>query len=175
MTKEQKDTPSNKGGKETVKPQPNGDINRNWVDQYYEELNHALHRFNYFLIAVSFMFVAFVTLITSCKSNDLNWIIIAVASAGIALSFYFFQINYQQTRVADVVRDQKLNTPIDKKDIKIGKYVKTVCWIFESFCDAALYIFRFRFIARERPASHTWIVPVLFLLLWIVSLVWWLR
>lgn len=170
MTKEEKDAPKTEEGKETSQPQPNGNINRNWVDQYYEELNHALHRFNYFLIAVSFMFVAFVTLITSCKSSELDWVILAIASAGIALSFYFFQINYQQTRVACIVRDQKRNTPVDKED----ENLETVRWICESFKDTARYVCRFRFIARERPASHTWIVPVLFILLWVFSLVGWL-
>lgn len=171
MTEEQEDTTSNKGGREPVEPQPGGDMSRNWVDQFYEELNHALRRFNYFLVAISFMFVAFVTLITSSKSNELDWIIKAVGIAGALLSLYFFQINYQQTRVADVVRDNRLRTPVDKEEQHT--YFRTCRWMGESLLDAILYLPRFRFIARERPASHTWIVPVLFLLLWVFSLVWW--
>lgn len=150
------------------KPKPSATLSRNWVDQYYEELNHALHRFNYFLVAISFMFVAFVTLITSCKSDELNRIIIAIASAGIALSFYFFQINYHQSRVAHVVGEKKINTPLPPR------YIETKRWIRESFSDTARYFRDYRDIARNRPASSTWIVPVFFSLLWISSLVLWL-
>jgi len=166
-TEERKDAPSDKGREEVVDPEPGG--KRNWVDQYYEELNHALHRFNYFLVAISFMFVAFVTLITSCKSDELNWIIILVASTGIALSFYFFQINYQQTRVARLIRERRRNIPIDKDDASLD----TIRWFrHDSFVDAIKY-YRLSHVARELPASHTWAIPFLFLVIWIVSLLGW--
>jgi len=168
MTEEQKDAQSSKRGKAMVKPQPSGDMKRNWVDQYYEELNQVLHRFNYFLVFTSFMFVAFVTLITSSKSNDLDWMIIAVAIVGIILSLFFFQVNYQQTRVACEVAKHKLNTPLPPE------YVETKRWMRDSFSDTARYLRReFSYIAKERPASHTWIIPFAFILFWVFSLVGW--
>ena len=168
MTKEEKDAPKTEEGKETSQPQPNGNINRNWVDQYYEELNQVLQRFNYFLVATSFMFVAFVTLITNSKNNDLDWIIIFVAIVGILGSLFFFQINYHQTRVAKKVKDQKLKTPLSSKD------VDTERWIGDAFSDVAEYIRRhFRYIATERPASHTWFIPFVFIIIWFVSLIGW--
>ena len=155
MTKEQEDVPPK-------------DINRNWVDQFYEELNQVLHRFNYFLVFTSFMFVAFVALITSSKSNNLDWIIIAVAIVGIILSLFFFQINYQQTRVARKVKEQERNTPLPSED------VETELWIRESFSDIGRYLRgHFRYIATERPASHTWFIPALFILIWFFSLIGW--
>ncbi len=149
-----------------AKPKPNENLNRNWVDQFYEEINQVLHRFNYFLVSTSFMFVAFVALITSSKSNELDWIIKAVSILGIILSLYFFQINYQQTRVAHTVREEKLNIPF--------KGGETERWALDSLRDVVRYIFKPGYFAKERPASHTWFIPVLFTLLWIFSFCWWL-
>lgn len=152
-----------------MKPGPTGDINRSWVDQYYEELNQVLHRFNYFLVSTSFLFVAFVTLITNSRNNDLNWIIVGVVIVGITLSFFFFQINYQQTRVACEVKARKLNTPLP------SRYAKTERWIRDSFSDTYRYLRRdFKYIATKRPASHTWFIPAAFIFVWVFSLVGWL-
>ena len=169
MTEPEEDAPQSTEGKAEMKPQPTGDINRNWVDQFYEELNQVLHKFNYFLLFTSFMFLAFVTLITNSKNNDLDWMIIVVAIVGIILSLSFFQINYHHTRVAHIVRERKQNTPVEKDD----KDWETGHWILESLFDAATYFPRFHFMTRERPVSHTWFIPVGFIALWVFSLVWW--
>ncbi len=167
MIKEKEDAPSKEEDTGVTKHPPTVGINRNWVDQFYEEVNQVLHRFNYFLVATSFMFLAFVSLITSYKSGDFDWIIKSVTILGIILSLTFFQINYHQTRVAQNVRNKKSNTPLQV--FESGK------WIKESFLDLISYPFRVLYFAKERPVSHTWVIPVLFALLWIISLCWWLN
>ncbi len=163
-----KEAPTTEEGMKTLQPKPSEKTDRNWVDQYYEELNQVLHRFNYFLVFTSFMFVAFVTLITNSKNNDLDWIITLVAIVGIALSLFFFQINYHQTRVAKKVKDEERRTPLSSED------VETERWILDAFSDVAEYIrCHFRYIATERPASHTWIIPFGFIVIWMISLIGW--
>ena len=72
MTEEEKEAPTTGKGTKPLQPKPSEKTDRTWVDQYYEELNQVLHRFNYFLVFTSFMFVAFVTLITNAKNYDLR-------------------------------------------------------------------------------------------------------
>jgi len=149
-------------------PPPNENLSRTWVDEFYEQINQVQQRFNYFLIATSFLFVAFVTLVTSSTPN-LCKMIIAVASFGILLSLYYFEISYHQTRVAQTVRDNKISDPSKIK-------VEPKKWTLESICDAFAYFFPFRAFkfAKERPANYTWVIPIGFTLFWIFSLVWFL-
>jgi hypothetical protein len=66
---------------------------RTWIDQFYEEINQVMQRFNYFLVATSFLFLAFATLITS-EVQNLEHIALAIVSFGILISLYYFEINY---------------------------------------------------------------------------------
>lgn len=144
------------------------DLKRSWVDQFYEEINQVQQRFNFFLIATSFLFLAFITMITSRFPyiGQMGDVIIHItAFFGIAFSFYFFQINYHQARVADEVSEKKLTRPLLPKERKTR--------IKEGIRDAFCYLCKAKEFATARAVSYTWYIPFMFCVLWfIVWLIW---
>ena len=138
-------------------------LKRSWVDQFYEEIKQVQQRFNYFLIATSFLFLAFLTMITRGFPDIelMGEVIIHITAIfGMGFSFYFFLINYNQARVADEVSEKKITEPI------LGNEIKTR--IGEAIGDALCYLFKVKEFTTKRRVSYTWLTPFAFLILWFV-------
>jgi hypothetical protein len=141
----------------------NNKLKRSWVEQFYEEIKQVQQRFNYFLIATSFLLLAFLTMITrGFPDIELMGDVIVHITAifGMVFSLYFLLINYNQARVANEVSEKKITEPILGEDIKVR--------IGEAIGDAFCYFFKAREFTTKRRVSYTWFIPFAFLILWFV-------
>jgi len=145
------------------------DAKRTWIDQFYTEVNQVQQRFNFFLVAISFLFLGFIAMITN-TFPDLgimrDAIIHFTAIAGVVLSFYCFQINYHQCKVADIVGKDRLNEPLpdDKKKISVKQAIK----------EAFSYPFRAREFAKSRAVTYAWVIPFGFSCFYFIVWVMWI-
>ncbi len=143
-------------------------LHRSWVDQFYTEIQQVQQRLNFFLVAISFLFLGFITMITNSFpdiSVMRDSIIHLTAFFGVVYSFYSFQINYHQCRVADIVSKDKLTKPLpdDKKKILIKQALK----------DALHYPFKAREFAKSRVESYAWFIPFGFSCFWLLAWLFW--
>ncbi|APH13048.1 hypothetical protein ASJ33_07705 [Dehalococcoides mccartyi] len=137
-------------------------IKRSWVDQYYTEVEHVQQRFHFFLVLMSFLIVAFVTLVINIDANPFCLPLICILIGfGFILSIYFSLISYFQTRVIMQVSEGKLCSPV------AGDKRKSTEWLSEWLPDHFEYLFSPFDFNKKSPVSHTWFVPSLFALLWL--------
>lgn len=142
-------------------------LKRSWVDQFYTEVGLVQQRFNFFLVAVSFLFLAFATLVSGVTDQGGMAIAILIAVFGGGISLYFSIINYLQAEVARLVGEKRYCEPIADTE------KKTVDWLLNRWCDAWKYPFkaiRPSQWAKLGPVSYTWFVPFAFFLLWLAVL-----
>lgn len=137
---------------------------RTWIDQFYTEIGQVQDRFNFYLVAISFLFVVFATVAVSeikLATPVAQYIILILTDlASLVLSLYFLEINYHQCLVAQKIVTYKLNTPLPKG------LIEQKVWGAIKDCFRYLSCGEFRSSGLVTP--YAWLIPFGFLILWLI-------
>ena len=148
-------------------------------DKFYREVDLLFSRFHFFLVATSFLILAFVTLVTSnlCPTvrEPLGHAIAAFASC---LSIAFFLINYLTATMLKPPNDKKQKPDIedklnerdqsdkeqklDKEDVPIERLSRFPVGMVKFILDPLNY-------SVDHKACHTWVIPLAFYVFWGVA------
>lgn len=150
---------------------------------FYNELDLLFKRFNFFLVATAFLAVAFVAVVTS-GGKGLIQLAHAIAALASFLSIAFFVINYLNVKIvkirSDYLRDEvpKLDAKLslfalhrrigDYLDERIKKEINATQLLHDFLGD----LWRLREpleLSKEKPAVHTWVIPLVFYAFWFAS------
>jgi hypothetical protein len=142
-------------------------------DWLYKEQDLLFQRFNYFLVSMSFLLAAFVTLIVVKdfeKTPSLLWIAGIIAGLGILLSLIFAYTDYLNSRVIKNMvsdnSDKDINSVKTLNNLATDSWKKEIsrcCWPFRIII--ALWPFGEEAIGLS---WHTYAIPTLFFIVWIV-------
>lgn len=155
----------------------------------YKELGLLFQRFNFFLVANSFLVVAVVGLVVSTNglggTNDtLTKLIVAIIMLGGFISLAFGVINYINAKIVKVRRDY-LDIEVPKIDAgsslfdmhkRMGQHLSEGLepskWL-RDLVPTLLRVFGDPLkLSKDEIAYHTWLIPLVFYVFWMAF--WWI-
>lgn len=128
--------------------------------EFYREIDFLFRRFNFFLLATSFLVAGFVAVVVTNMSSRLELTLLAhaIAALGSFLSAAFFVVNFMAAKVAMEIKKEKKNEPVK--------------WLRESHKDVINFLKNPLTFSKDNPASHTWFIPLVFCSFWLAA--WWI-
>jgi len=123
-----------------------------------QDLYHQLHllsdRFTFFLLATSFLVVAFVSLVVLAGELSAKLVLLAhfVAALASFLSVAFFIINYLTAKTAF--------------ESGKGKQIEPVKWLAGSLTDIGNFVINPLNYSLKGHMAYTWFVPLVFCVFW---------
>lgn len=156
------------------------------VQLHRREVELLFQRFNFFLIGTAFLITAFATVVVSqnlsvLPSHSLAILAHAIGAVSFYIAFFFTITNYANTRTIRALGDyiwglEKGDSPeppfLNLKN-KVSQPIDTPCSLIKKMGAELWSIFLSPFdFSKARPAPHTWLIPLGFVLFWIVVWFW---
>lgn len=152
---------------------------------FYNELDLLFRRFNFFLVASSFLITSLAVLVTANKDSVVTYdtltrLIYAVIVFGGVISVAFGAINYINAKVVgkrgDFLKSQpSINTESSLSSLyesvyeRIKNEITPAKWLKGLPCDFLRALTCPLAFSQKEPASHTWVIPFFFYVLWMVA------
>lgn len=147
--------------------------------QHYELLVQLLHReieslfsrFNFFLIVTAFLVAAFVTIVVNDEADwTLNLLRHAIAAVGFYMALFFTVTNYLNARFMTELQNwlEDGNEIIGIIPYRLVYQIKDRAWKSANLLSDIKSILYDPIEYKGTYAPHTWILPLLFTLFWLI-------
>ncbi len=146
------------------------------VEIFHTNITSQFSRLNFFLAGTAFLIVAFAAVITVNKNTPVNYqlhiLAHAINAVGCYLAFFFTFTNFLNGVFLKQVQDELMEDGMIVQEVPYRRLrdILKLEWKTGKLRQSSIEFLRDPVgYGRDYPASHTWLIPLLFLLFWLVT------